>query len=69
MPRRWANEIKAAGIGVFCQTNNHEGPLLWVPRIISAKATLLRAAKNWDMPFVGYISPVPRAAIRKAGFL
>lgn len=32
MPRRWTREIRMARIRVFCQTNNHQGPKIWVPR-------------------------------------
>jgi len=56
MPRRWSKEIRAASIGVFCQTNNRQGPRLRVPRIIELKAKMYRAALNWEKPFVGYIT-------------
>ncbi len=59
LPRRWAKEIRTAGIGVFCQTNNHQGPRLWVPRLVKAKKKMLKAAKRWDMPFVGFITAEP----------
>jgi hypothetical protein len=69
MPRRWADDIRTAGIGVFCQTNNHQGPRLWIPRIILAKAKILRAAKNWDKPFVGFISAKPKLSLQRAKFI
>jgi hypothetical protein len=56
MPRRWKNEIDSASIGVFCQTNNHHGPVLWVPRIISVKAKIERLIRKRSGPFVAYIT-------------
>jgi hypothetical protein len=64
MPRRWADDIRKAQIGVFCQTNNHQGPRIWIPRIVSCKDKLLRAVKNWDKPFIGFISAEKKPSIR-----
>jgi hypothetical protein len=69
MPRRWASEIKTAGIAVFCQTNNHQGPRLWAPRIIQVKPKILRALKNWNKPFVAFITAEPKPSLNKAKFI
>jgi hypothetical protein len=69
MPRRWANEIRTAKIAVFCQTNNHQGPRLWVPRIIAAKPKILRAIKNLDRPFVAFITAEPKPSVNRAKFI
>ncbi len=69
MPRRWATDIRTAGIAVFCQTNNHQGPRLWVPRIIQARAKMFRALKNWEKPFVGFITAEPKPSVNRAKFI
>ena len=69
MPRRWAAEIREARLGVFCQTNNHQGPRLWVPRIIAAKPKILRAVKNWEKPFVGFITAEAMPSVNRAKFI
>jgi PIN like domain len=66
MPRRWSIETKRAGIGVFCQTNNHQGPRLWVPRIIFLKKKLIKAALNWNRPFVAMITAESKPSLRRA---
>jgi hypothetical protein len=58
-----------AGIGVFCQTNNHQGPRLWVPRIAKAQRKILKAVKRWDKPFVAFITAEPIPALKKAKFI
>ena len=69
LPRRWAKEIRTAKIGVFCQTNNHQGPRLWVPRIVFAKPKMLKAIKHWDQPFVGFITAEAKPALNKVKFI
>ena len=69
LPRRWAKEIRAARIGVFCQTNNHQGPRLWVPRIIKAHNKMHKAMKRWKLPFVGFLTAEPTPALKKAKFI
>jgi uncharacterized protein with PIN domain len=68
LTRRWAREIRAAGIGVFCQTNNHQGPRLWVPRIVVAKPKILRAINKWERPFVGFITAEKKPKLNRAKF-
>jgi predicted nuclease of predicted toxin-antitoxin system len=65
MSRRWAVEIKAAKIGIICQTNNNQGPRLWVPRIIRAKNRIIKAALNREKPFVDFIQAVPNGKLVK----
>ena len=69
MPRRWAKEIRTAQIALFCQTNNHQGPRLWVPRIIAAQPKIFRALRNWDKPFVGFITAEPEPSVNRAKFI
>lgn len=56
LPRRWSKELKASSLGVFCQTNNHHGPILWVPRIISLKDKIIKCCHLRKRPFVAYIT-------------
>jgi predicted nuclease of predicted toxin-antitoxin system len=65
LTRRWAKEIRSARIGVFCQTNNNQGPRLWIPRIIKGKSGLLRAAFTWEKPFIAFIQGVPKGILRR----
>jgi hypothetical protein len=69
LPRRWAKEIQMARIGVFCQTNNHQGPRLWVPRIIKAHKKMHKAMRRWKVPFVGFLTAEPTPALKKAKFI
>jgi hypothetical protein len=69
MPRRWSQEIREARLGMFCQTNNHQGPRLWVPRILSVRPSMFRAIKNWERPFVGFITAETKPKIAKAKFI
>jgi hypothetical protein len=69
LTHRWAVEIRAARLGVFCQTNNHQGPRLWVPRIVKAKPKIMRAVKNWDRPFVAFITAEPKPSVNHATFI
>jgi uncharacterized protein with PIN domain len=65
LTRRWAKEVRAANIGVFCQTNNTQGPRLWIPRIINAKARLTSAYARWNKPFIAFIHANPKGTIKK----
>jgi hypothetical protein len=65
MPRRWASEIRAAKIAVFCQTNNHQGPRLWLPRLVNAKPKILRAVEHWEKPFVAFITAQPKPNLNR----
>lgn len=64
LPRCWRKEVDAAAIGVFCQTNNREGPQLWVPRIILLRAKILRLANKERLPFVAYITADAKPRLR-----
>ncbi|MBB6145602.1 hypothetical protein HNQ77_003563 [Silvibacterium bohemicum] len=68
LPRRWAKEMSIAQIGVFCQTNNHQGPKLWAPRICSLKAEIMLLASTEARPFTAYITAEikPQLLLRKA---
>jgi hypothetical protein len=52
----WAKEIVDAGIAVFVTTDNNEGPKQWGPRIIAAKADMLRELRRRQKPFTASIS-------------
>lgn len=52
----WAKEIIDAGIAVFVTTDNNEGPKQWGPRIISAKADMMRELHRRQKPFTANIS-------------
>jgi hypothetical protein len=52
----WAKEIVDAGIAVFVTTDNNEGPKQWGPRIIAAKADLMRELARRQKPFTASIS-------------
>jgi hypothetical protein len=65
LPKRWSREIKAAQIGVFCQTNNHQGPRLWIPRIVRAKKKIIKAAIYREKPFVIFIRAVPDGTLQR----
>ena len=69
LPRRWIGEIRKARIGVFCQTNNHQGPRLWVPRIIASHKKIVKVMKRWEVPFVGFLTAEPKPALKKAKFI
>jgi hypothetical protein len=56
LTRRWVKEIAAADIGVFCQTNNHHGPQLWIPRICRLQADIIKLAQYQKRPFVAFIT-------------
>jgi hypothetical protein len=56
LPRRWRKEVVLAEIGVFCQTNNHQGPQLWVPRIVLVRSKMIRLANRQKLPFVAFIT-------------
>jgi len=65
LTRRWSREIAEAKIGVFCQTNNHHGPKLWVPRICSVKASMIRMALREPRPFIALISAQTKPELKK----
>ena len=69
MPRRWALEIRRAAIRVFCQTNNHQGPRLWVPRWIKMRPQICKACISWSAPCVGFITAEPKPRLKKADFI
>lgn len=52
MPFRWAAEIINANLGVFCQTNNTQGPKLWAPRLVALKEQIIKKSRNVATPFV-----------------
>jgi hypothetical protein len=52
----WAKEIVEAGIAVFVTTDNNEGPKQWGPRIVAAKAGMLRELGRRKKPFTARIS-------------
>lgn len=52
----YAKEIAEAGIAVFVTTNNNEGPDKWGPRIITAKAAIIRELNRRQKPFTASIS-------------
>jgi hypothetical protein len=52
----WAKEIVDAKIAVFVTTNNNEGPKKWGPRIIDAKADIMRELNRRQKPFTARIS-------------
>jgi hypothetical protein len=54
--RTWAKEIVEANIAVFVTTDNHEGPRIWGPRIISAKKGILRELGRRNPPFTATIA-------------
>ena len=56
LTRRWVKEIAEAEIGVFCQTNNHHGPQLWIPRICRLQGELVKFARCQPRPFVALIT-------------
>jgi predicted nuclease of predicted toxin-antitoxin system len=65
LPRRWVREVKSAAIGIFCQTNNHQGPRLWAPRIVYVKSKMIKAALNWNRPFIAMIPAEHEPSLRK----
>jgi hypothetical protein len=52
----WAKEIIESNIAVFVTTDNNEGPKQWGPRIIAAKAGIMRELSRRKKPFTGRIS-------------
>lgn len=62
---RWAQDIKNAAIGVFCQSNNNDGPLLWGPRICNLKKRIIRAARTKQRPFAGVMTVGCKIQYRK----
>ncbi len=56
LTRRWSREIAQAKIGVFCQTNNRHGPLLWLPRICSLQSSIIKLAQHEPRPFIAFIT-------------
>ena len=68
LTRRWASEIAAARIGVFCQTNNHQGPSLWAPRICFLKQDIIELAVRQLRPFIAFITAEikPQLLLKKA---
>lgn len=57
MLTQWEQEIRAAGIAVFSQSNNHEGPAHWGPRICAKHNLIRRAADRRARPFAMIITP------------
>ncbi len=65
LTRRWAKEIAEAKIGVFCQTNNHQGPKLWIPRICYLKKSIIRLALKEPRPFVAFMTAESKSQLLK----
>jgi hypothetical protein len=38
---------------------------MWIPRIIKGKSRIIRAAANWERPFIAFIHAVVNGALSK----
>jgi len=56
----YAAEIRGAKIAVFILTNNHEGPDVWGPRVVSAKSYIERELGRRRKPFAAHITTESR---------
>jgi hypothetical protein len=56
MPFTFASEIRNAKIAVFLLSNNHEGPEVWGPRVISAKLDMEREWYGRAKPYTAHIN-------------
>jgi hypothetical protein len=56
LPFTYATEIRDAKIAVVLLSNNHDGPDLWAPRIISAKLDIERELHLRARPFTAHVS-------------
>jgi len=63
MVYNWAKEIVDAKIAVFVTTDNNEGPKQWGPRIIAAKADIMRELLRRPKPFTASISREGRVTL------
>lgn len=52
----YAAEIRVSKIAVFVLSNNHDGPVQWARRIISAKEQIFQQASKRKKPFVAHIN-------------
>jgi hypothetical protein len=59
----WAKEIVDAEVAVFATTDNNDGPKVWGPFIIAAKADILRELKRRKKPFSASISREGRVTL------
>jgi hypothetical protein len=56
LPFTFATEITNAKIAVFLLSNNHEGPEVWGPRVISAKLDMEREWYGRAKPYTAHIN-------------
>lgn len=52
----FAAEINAAKIAVILLSNNHDGPILWGPRIVAAKASIELELSRRRKPFLARLT-------------
>ena len=57
-------EVMRAQIGVFVLSNNHDGPEKWGPRIVAAKASMIRATQRRARPFVARLNTSSRLTLK-----